>query len=348
VIDFRYHLVSIIAVFLALAVGLLVGVTALSGPAESLLQKELSRVSRLNSSLAKDKQQLINQANADQAFGQAIAKRALPGLLTGRDVVLVLAPGYDGAVSSGVLASLREAGATVTGEVELSQSFLDTSAQTESSLISMAQRLAPSASITLPSQSSNPTVAGQQAAAAVIAAGILARDGTDLPPSTTQAILSPFAQGGYLQFAGLPGNATIPGPATLAVLLIPGGPPPATSNNADQVLVAVAQQLHALARGTVMAGGSNAIGAGSAISAENGVGQVSTVDFADTSIGQIEVVQALVNAANGQPPGPYGINSGKAPSPAPSPSPSSTPSVTKSPSGKVGTAATKSTSGKKK
>ncbi|HUC25193.1 MAG TPA: copper transporter, partial [Streptosporangiaceae bacterium] len=32
-IDFRYHLVSIIAVFLALAVGLAVGSTALSGKA---------------------------------------------------------------------------------------------------------------------------------------------------------------------------------------------------------------------------------------------------------------------------------------------------------------------------
>ena len=31
-IDFRYHLVSIVAVFLALAIGIVVGATALKGP----------------------------------------------------------------------------------------------------------------------------------------------------------------------------------------------------------------------------------------------------------------------------------------------------------------------------
>ena len=42
VIDFRYHLVSIIAVFLALAVGLVVGSTALSGKAVELLSRGAS------------------------------------------------------------------------------------------------------------------------------------------------------------------------------------------------------------------------------------------------------------------------------------------------------------------
>ena len=48
-IDFRYHLVSIIAVFLALAVGLVVGATALAPKTEaalSRLQTELSRTTR--------------------------------------------------------------------------------------------------------------------------------------------------------------------------------------------------------------------------------------------------------------------------------------------------------------
>jgi len=41
VISFRYHIVSIIAVFLALALGIVVGTTALNGPITSNLRSEV-------------------------------------------------------------------------------------------------------------------------------------------------------------------------------------------------------------------------------------------------------------------------------------------------------------------
>jgi hypothetical protein len=44
VIDFRYHLVSIVAVFLALAIGIVLGSTELQGPAFSLLDKTTSKL----------------------------------------------------------------------------------------------------------------------------------------------------------------------------------------------------------------------------------------------------------------------------------------------------------------
>jgi Copper transport outer membrane protein, MctB len=317
VIDFRYHLVSIIAVFMALAVGLLVGVTALTGPAEALLQKNLSAVHRINSALAKSKKELNQRLSADQAFAQASSQRLLGGLLTGQKVVLVTAPSPDGAVVTGVTAALKQAGATVTGTVSLNLSFLDTSAQTEDTLNALASQWASTANVTLPSQSSNPAVSGQQAAAAVIAAGIIGKDGTGLAPSVSSEILSPFAQHGYLSLS----TPVLP-PATLAVLVVQNGPPPSAINAADEALVAVAQQLRAAGRGTVMAGGLNAIGPGSAISAA--AGQVSTVDDADFETGQIIVVQALVEAYHGKPAAAYGYSSGKAPSPAPTPSPSAT------------------------
>jgi Copper transport outer membrane protein, MctB len=324
VIDFRYHLVSIIAVFLALAVGLLVGVTALSGPAESLLQRELTVVRGNNNTLAKDKKDLTNQVNADQAFAQAAAPRLLGGLLTGQDVVLVTAPGSDSSVTNGVTTALKQAGATVTGQVNLNPSFLDTSAKTESNLAGLAG----GAGISLPSQPSNPAVAGQQAAAAVIAAAVLGRDGST--SGVSAAVLSPFMQAGYLSLSGALGSAGATSPATLAVLVVPAVPPPSSvSTTDDEVLVAVAQELHAAGRGAVMAGGVSAIGPGSAISAEDSAGQVSTVDNADYETGQIMVVQALVNAAAGRPAKQYGVSSGAAPSPAPTPSPS--PTVSTSP-----------------
>lgn len=331
-IDFRYHLVSIIAVFLALAVGLLVGVTALSGPVQHALQGELSLVHRNESSLAKKVQELNGQVNADQALLQVGAPRLLGGLLTGQNVVLVTAPAPDSSVVSSVTTALKDAGATVTAQVSLSPSFLDTSAPTEQFLSTTATGLAGSYGIPLPSPSSSTSVSGQQMAAAVIAAAILDKDGAGLPASASRQILAPFEAKNYLHVT-MPGSAATPPPATLAVLVIPAGSPPPAIDTADQALVAVAQQLRSAGRGAVMAGAANAIGAGSAISAASG--QISTVDNANTESGQIMVVWALLKDGTG-PPKAFGVGTGQAPSPAPTPSPtvSTPPSQTTSAGGK--------------
>ena len=94
VIDFRYHLVSIIAVFLALAVGIAVGANALR-PTEAFLSKAASEVSKKNNSLTQQNAMLQQQINADQAFAQAGSTRLLAHLLTGQSAVLVTAPGAD-------------------------------------------------------------------------------------------------------------------------------------------------------------------------------------------------------------------------------------------------------------
>jgi Copper transport outer membrane protein, MctB len=336
VIDFRYHLVSMIAVFLALAVGLIVGVTALSGPAENLLHDELNRVKGINNALARDKQDLSNQVNADQALAQSAAPLLLDHRLTGQNVILVLAPPYDNTVGNGISAALRQAGATVTGEISLTQQFMNTTDQTESALHSTAQGLAQTAGVSLSGQQPNSAVAGQQAAAQVIAASILGKDGTGTAATVNQLVLSQFASENYLTTSGLSASSPV---ATMAVLVVPAGSAPTSGDGADQVLVAVAAELKTAGQATVMAGGTTGIGSGSAITAENGAGgagQVSTVDNADTETGQISVVWALAGAAAGKPATAYGIESGLAPGPAPTPSSSVTTTSPATTTGKRG------------
>ncbi len=329
-IDFRYHLVSIIAVFLALAVGLTVGATALSGLAEAALHAELKRVSHINSSLAKDKQALSQQVNADQAFAQANSQRALSGILAGEKVVLVVAPGADNTVTTDVTAALVQAGATVTGQVNLTQSFQDTAGRTESALSQLAQGLQTTANVTLPANLGSPA-AGQQSAAAVLAPAILTKSasldaGIGLPATASASILNTLAQNGFLSVSGPHGGTSL-APAMLAVLIVPAGPPVAGSSSlaAAQVLPVVAQELKAAGDGTVMAGPVSAIASNSAISAENGTGKVSTVDNADTESGAIMVAQALNFLLNGKAPTQFGIGQATAPSPAPTPSATPTP-----------------------
>lgn len=323
-IDFRYHLVSIIAVFLALAVGLAVGSTALTGTAEQALTAAQHRLTSQNKALTKQNGTLQKQLAGDEAFAQANSARLLAGLLTGERVVLVAAPGADSAVTSGLTTALREAGATVTGQVTLQSAFTTTSGQNEAKLSQLATNLAASAGLTLTAAPAS-AVSGQQDAAQVLAAGLLSGSAA-LTSTASQAILTGFSQNGFITVdSGAPASA----PADLAVLVTPAGPPPQQS--VSEVLMAVATQLKSAGSGTVMAGAVSSIGSGSVISAENNAGNgVSTVDNADTEIGQILVVHALRFLLDGKTPAAYGAEPAAAPSPGPTPSGVPTPKASSS------------------
>jgi hypothetical protein len=325
VIDFRYHLVSIIAVFLALAVGLLVGATYLSGPAETLLQQQQKNATTQNNTLRAKNAQLAGQIGADQAFAQAGAERLLTGLLAGEKVVVVEAPGVTNQMAGGVVAALQQSGATVTDQVLLQSGFLATTGAGESSLSDLARRLAGQAGVTLPAAALYPGTAGQQDAAAVIAATIVSKDGVGLPSSTDQEILSQFAGPGFLQFK----HTVTAGSATLAVLLTPAGMQP---QPVSQGLAAFAAELKAASLGTVLAGALSPVAATNAVTLAAGAGTVSTVDNADTESGEITVAQVLRNLLNGKPVAAYGAGPGSAPSPAPTPS-ASTATTSSRPSG---------------
>jgi len=319
VIDFRYHLVSIIAVFLALAVGLAVGSTALTGTAEQALTAAQHRLSSENKTLSKQNGMLQKQVAGDQAFAEANSARLLAGLLSGEHVVIVAAPNADPAVTSGLTTALRQAGATVTGQVSLTSAFTTTSGQNEATLSQLALNLASSANLPAPAAPAS-AVSGRQDAAQVLAESLLAGS-VVLTSRESAAILAGFQQQNLISVdSGNPASAQ----ADLAVLVTPAGPPPPQSES--QVLMAVASELRSAGSATVMAGSVSSIGSGSVISAENSAGNaVSTVDDADTETGQIVVVQALRFLLDGKAPAPYGAEPAAAPSPGPTPSVTSTP-----------------------
>jgi hypothetical protein len=338
VIDFRYHLVSIIAVFLALAVGIVVGVEVhplavkAFQTSENLLKQEINRVTSQGKTLQ-------NENNLNQSFAQAAAPRLLGGLLTGRKVVLVTASNSssssDSSVVSGVTTALTQAGAKVTGQVQLSQSFFDTGGPTRQLLLQLSDRLAPQVGVTLSNPPASSQVAGQQAAAQVIAAGIVGKV-AGLPTSAqAQNVLNGFSQANFLQVIG--GAAGFQ-PGTLAVVVIPSSPVTPANDSDPSVLglLAVAQQLAHSSDGMVIAGNLAGAGPGSVIDAVVGNGYpLSTVDNADSETGQIIVVQALAKLLEGHKPQSYGVLLNNAPSPVPVPSPStSTPASSPGKNGK--------------
>jgi Copper transport outer membrane protein, MctB len=336
VIDFRYHLVSIVAVFLALAIGIVIGATALKPATLKVLDRESSHEQQqINNQRATIGSQ-HNQITSDQAFAKANAPLVLHNLLAGQRVVVVVAPGADGSAVSGVTAALQAAGAKVTAQASLQPAFFGTSAGTENSLEALAQSVAPpgvTPATATPQPGLGTATAGQQQAAQVLASALVTKNGADLPAAQTEPILHGFAKEGFLQLTS--GSATPP-QATLAVVIIPASPPPAgDSDPANLALISLAGQLMKASRGVVVAGSLPGSGPGSAIDElVNGNTDVHlfTVDDADTEVGQISVAQALSYLlTGGHQPAAYGVYAQAVPSPAPTPSPTPSPTPTSSP-----------------
>lgn len=322
-IDFRYHLVSIVAVFLALAIGLVVGATSLQTAVVSGLGAIANQDKKTNDTLRAKNSALSRQIGADQAFAAAAAQYLVSDKLLGEQVVVVTAPGADGGTVSGVVSELTRAGATVTGQVLLTPQFFDVSQATESALVSLAQQLAPAGS-GLPTVSADQD-SGQQAAAQVISYALAHKSGVAGPSAKEiQAIISGFGNQGFLQVRNTAGAAGLSSSADLAVVVIPAAPPaPASVGSVSNLsLVAVAQQLQKAGQGAMLAGSLAGSGAGSAIDAVNsGAAGVSlnTVDDADQLMGQVMVVQVLrLMLEPHNSPAAYGVGPGTVPSPAPS------------------------------
>ncbi len=118
-INFRYHVVSIIGIFIALAVGVVLG----AGPLQSRIH---AGVNALSTSTATDPQ-LSAQAEAEAAGLKALASSTLTGSLTGAKVALVVLPGASDDDVTALRSTLTDAGANVVGRVTLSDNWQSTS-----------------------------------------------------------------------------------------------------------------------------------------------------------------------------------------------------------------------------
>ena len=330
-INFRYHVVSIVAVFLALAVGIVLGATELQGRAlDALNGASNDLANELNAARAQNRLQQ-QQLTGDQGFAQADMARLLSGLLASQRVVLVAAPGAPAGVINGLTTALHEAGATVTGQVNLQPKLLDASQSNQNFLSTLVSTLVSS---NVMSGNGSPL----EQAAQLLGGAILTKNdpstssGSGESSTTRQDVLSSYGQAGLLSVSGPLSNTSQPvAPATLAVVVAPATPPAGgNSDPANQGLITLSQELDTAGLGAVMAGSVTGSVSGSAISAlrsSSAGAQISSVDDADTVIGQIVAVQALAQELDGHKTGSYGDGPGASsagPSPAPTPSATST------------------------
>lgn len=126
-ISFRYHIVSLVAVFLALALGIVVGTTALNGPVTSDLRHQVDGLKTDRSELAAQAKSLQGQVDTAGQFATTFGAQIVAGTLKDQSVLIVALPGATTGMQDGIAGQLTAAGAKITGRLDLASSYTDQS-----------------------------------------------------------------------------------------------------------------------------------------------------------------------------------------------------------------------------
>jgi hypothetical protein len=304
VIDFRYHVVSLVAVFLALALGVLLGTTQLSGGVRDDLRGQVSSLTADRRDLQGDVRALQARAKDDDAVTASLAPKLVSGVLRDTDVVVVATAQAGDATTDGVQRMLEQAGARVTGRVQLTEDYSDPrrAADVKAFVTGGGQP----AGFQLPESDDAGVLAGALLSYALLGT----RDGGSEPdaPATGQ-VLAGFAS---LQMLRVDSPRVTAG--DLAVLVTSGPVKADDAGTRVRTLTELGSALDKAGRGAVVAGTAAASAGGdglvSAVRADRGLaGALSTVDDVDRPVGQVASVYALAQESAGRS-GQYGTASG--------------------------------------
>jgi hypothetical protein len=298
VIDFRYHVISIVAIFLALATGIALG----AGPLGSRLSDGLvGQFNRSNETVEEQRVQLTEAERVEdfnEAFANGVDTRVLEGLLTGSQVTVFTLPEADNRSVERVVDALQMSGAQLVAEVAVSPALLDPVNRTTAENLSTQ---------VLEGVEGVPTVdevGSYEVVGYAIAQGLLATAQTGTPVDiTSEKIQSAFETAEYLTYEG-----EITRRGGLAVV-VAGEPDPETDVAAGEILTALMGSMDTLSGGVVLAGPLSSTVEGGPVRTlrdSDVADNVSSVDMVDTPAGQVITAIALAEQAAGDS-GHYGI-----------------------------------------
>jgi hypothetical protein len=285
VISFRYHLVSIVAVFLALALGIVVGTTALNGPITKDLRHQVNDAKDQRDALAAQVKALQGQVDDAGQFASTYGAQLVANSLAGKNVVEIVLPGATGEMQDGISQQVSAAGGKVSGRVTITKAYLDPSGG--AGVVSLATGSSHPTGWTAPETSKADKLGGSLLAYVLLGRGqptdltqvlggfaglhMVTSDGSGITPATTVLVLT---------HGGLPGNdyAGVAELSLVAALAGDGGHVVVAGDGAS----ASKDGLISLVRGS-----------------DPNRAAVSTVDNATNSFGQVSTVLALAGATKG-------------------------------------------------
>jgi copper transport outer membrane protein MctB len=316
VIDFRYHLVSLIAVFLAVALGIVIGTTQLNEPILADLENQVTALAEDKRELEDVNQELQGQLDTGDAFEEAVAPALVAGSLAGRSVVLVTVGEEEAETAEEVATLVDSAGGTVTGTIRLQPEYSDPA--TAASLQSYVTGPGLPTGLTLPETDDTGQLVGS------LLGQVLMRPATPGAPAPDTVALSSVLAG--LSALGvLEQESPAVTSADFAVVLTAGAFPEDEAEERTDTLQDLVVALDAAGSGAVVAGDAPAAreaGLVGVIRADPEVSAaVSTVDNVGTAAGRISTVLALGREGEGTS-GKYGTGEDTQPVP---PVPAATP-----------------------
>ena len=299
-IDFRYHLVSLISVFLALAVGIVLG----AGPLKETIGDTLTGEVDALRSRAADLRTELDAAQAEQALSQevfaAVAPDLLDGVMSQRRIAVLTVGDVDLSVVEAVVDRLGQAGAQVTATVGVTEAWTDHARRSyrQSLAGTLVDYLDP-----VPEQSAGTPVELAEA----LAQSLTTADPAD-PGAFTEAarvVLGVLAEAGLVAFKG---EVTVPADGIVVLVEPAVVEAPADQGTAEPVdpevaahreavvttavQVATAAQLRS--RGAVVASGEVVDGGlFDRLRDTTRMVRVATVESFDTVVGHVSVVLAL-------------------------------------------------------
>lgn len=297
-ISMRYHIVSLAAIFLALALGIVLGATKISSPLLSGLKGDNTQLASQKTDLTKQNAQLSDQVASDAKFAGAVGPLAVRGTLPKATVVLITTDTADPADRDAVLSLLDRAGATVTAQIQVTSDFSDPG---------RAEQLRKLSVQNLPTGATLPEVSQAGSIAGGLLSDLLLTDSNGkarATPDQATAALSALSAAGFITAAG----PVAPGRSVIVLTGAARTGDSATSR--AQTIVDMATALKQAAQGVVLAGRTGSEGTTGAVglvrSDTTASALVSTVDDVNTDAGRLATVLALVEQDGGGV-GRYGI-----------------------------------------
>lgn len=307
-INFRYHLASLVAVFLALAIGVVMGTTVIQEAIVDGLHTQINDARSRANSTQKANGELSGQVKHLQDVVTDLTPYSVDDALAGASVTVIAQRGVDSRAVDATAALLRESGATVPGVLWLDDSWALGTKYT-GAVTKLEAVLGAAAGSGIPSgvgSGSSTTSGGSHTSDHALrgaAYGALAQR-LSVGPGPGGDILGDLVKAGFVDIdaagaKGLTSASAFGGPET-RILLVGG---PASTVAVDGMLADMTRALVAGSSETVVGEVYRAAGDGPARGAAldeirrdaSLTAVVSTVDDLDADVGRISTVIALAD-----------------------------------------------------
>lgn len=294
-VDFRYHIVSIVAVFLALGIGLLMGSGVVGEPLLDNIRERARDVQSFNDRLKDDVVDLEHELSVSRSFAETVEPMLIEDRLAGTNVVIVDVASGDVPLDA-LLETLEDrAGATVASIITISEDF---ALVAEEDVADLARITGSSAEV------SELRIEGARQLGARIAALAEGRRGARERGGDLIQVLE---EEGFVDVAEEEEDAPVP-PGSSVVIAASGDTD--TTFRIDQVVTALGAAAAESAPVVVVETSDSAWGIAGSVRGDGDLSNlISTVDNVDKLAGRIALAMTL-ERLEGEEPGHFGEKSG--------------------------------------